>query len=112
MCIHVYNIHYCSFTCTAVHVFTSASAAVESQRSLRLRFEKTGIIATDLTIAVQLLTVANATELGLPLPIDLPSDDPYSPNRAESTYQYRILFEYISSNIRAYMCSVYTVESL
>ena len=69
---------------TAVRVFMNASIAVESQRQLRLRVEKTGTIANTLTVAVQLLTVANATELGLVLPDDLPSDDSSSPNRAES----------------------------
>ena len=63
----------------------NASVAVESQRLLRLRVEKTGTIANILTIALELLTVADATELGLVLPDDIPSDDSSSPNRAEST---------------------------
>ena len=69
-------------------------SAVESREELRLRVEKTGIVATNFTIEVQLLTVSEAVEIGLDLPDGLPSDDQYSPNRAKGNL-YNSLYAYV-----------------
>ena len=69
----------------SVSFAVSTFNAVEGQ-NLRLRVEKTGIVATNFTIEVQLLTVSEASKLQLSLPdgLRIPRNEQYSPNRAES----------------------------
>ena len=74
------------FASTVVQIFVDATRAVENQEQLRLRVEKSSIIATALTLELQALNVSAAEQLGIHLPDDLPSDD--LSNRAKGIIRF------------------------
>ncbi len=57
-------------------------SALERAGFIEVTVRKNIRLANPVTVELTPYTVEDATNLGQPLPISIPDDDPYSPNRA------------------------------
>ena len=69
---------------TALNIFLTEDdyRASETSQSVPVRVAKDSRIATPVTITVNPLTVMQAEEMGEPIMVLMPDDNPFSPNRA------------------------------